>query len=210
MNRKIFMGGGIVLIAVIMSMNVHVRAFFRQYYDKFFSSGKARTQTVAAPRETLASMKPAEVPAPSSPKTKTKKPDLQVVDVSPEPAPEPTAQPVRATEKTEKIEETEKDFSPFNYGAEELGGYTPLRGQRTLTDISIKAILRLEGQEPVAVLELRNTKKTFLVRKGDVVRLHDVKDANSIAEVYLQVVNIGKYEVEIIQQQRPDKVIIVR
>ncbi|MBN2641499.1 MAG: hypothetical protein JXR78_07595 [Victivallales bacterium] len=207
MNRKIFVGGGIVLIAVIMSMNVHVRAFFRQYYDKFFSSGKAQMRTVVTPKETLASTKPVEVPAPSSPKTKTAKPDLQVVDVSPEPAQKPTAQPVKATEKTEKAEE---DFSPFNYGAEELGGYTPLRGQRTLTDISIKAILRLNGQEPVAVLELRNTKKTFLVRKGDVVRLHDVKDANSIAEVYLQVVNIGKYEVEIIQQQRPDKVIIVR
>jgi len=100
--------------------------------------------------------------------------------------------------------------NPFDYGADELGGYIPLKDQKLLTDIVIKGIITLKGEEPVAILELKKNKKSFFVRKGNVIRLQEAGGDNNISEVYLQVKSIKEHEVEIVQQQRPDKVIIIR
>lgn len=100
--------------------------------------------------------------------------------------------------------------SPFDYGADELGGYIPVKGQKVLPDVSIKGILTLQNGESVAALCLKDKKRSFYVRKGNVIRLQDKKSDNNISEIYLQVREIKDNEVEIIQQQRPDKVIIIR
>jgi hypothetical protein len=100
--------------------------------------------------------------------------------------------------------------NPFDYGADELGGYIPIKGQHMLPDVSIKGILTLEGGESVAALRLKDKKRSFYVRKGNVIRLQNKKTNKNISEIYLQVREIKDNEVEIVQQQRPDKVIIIR
>lgn len=100
--------------------------------------------------------------------------------------------------------------SPFDYGADELGGYIPIKGQHMIPDVSIKGILTLENGESVAALQLKNKKRSFYVRKGNVIRIQDKKENKKLSEIYLQVREIKENEVEIIQQQRPDKVIIIR
>ncbi|QSH41215.1 hypothetical protein P0136_09200 [Lentisphaerota bacterium ZTH] len=100
--------------------------------------------------------------------------------------------------------------SPFDYGASELNQYETIKDQKLLTEISIKGIISVKGREPVAILELQKNKKAFFVRKGNVVRLQERARDNNVTEIYLQIKNIKEHEVEIVQQQRPDKVIIVR
>ncbi|MDD5727463.1 MAG: hypothetical protein PHV59_02765 [Victivallales bacterium] len=100
--------------------------------------------------------------------------------------------------------------SPFDYGAEELGGYFPLKGDHTLPDVSIKGILTLADGEAVAALRLKDKKRSFYVREGNVIRFHEENANKKTSEVYLQVRKIKNNEVEIIQQQRPDKIIIIR
>jgi hypothetical protein len=100
--------------------------------------------------------------------------------------------------------------SPFDYGAEELGGYFPLNGEHIIPDVSIKGILTLNDGEAVAALSLKNSKRSFYVREGNVIRLQEEKSNKKVSEIYLQVRKIKNNEVEIIQQQRPDKIIIIR
>lgn len=100
--------------------------------------------------------------------------------------------------------------NPFNYGADELGNYIPMKGQHIIPEIAIKGILTLENNESVAALKLKNQPRAFYVRKGNVIRLQSANGNKKTSEIYLQIRNIKNNEVEIIQQQRPDKVIIIR
>ena len=139
-----------------------------------------------------------------------KKKSVKVISTKNIPDDKKTASEEKPLKETssEKIEYSSN--SPFDYGAEELGGYFPVKGNHHLPDVSIKGILILVDGESVAALRLKNKKRSFYVREGNVIRFHEEKTNKKASEVYLQVRKIKNNEVEIIQQQRPDKIIIIR
>ncbi len=227
-KRKLLVLLGCILIIGFLAMNGRIRKSCIKTWNRVFGK-KTEKKITKVEKKTKFWKSQNDKKKPSRPPT-APKPKVIVLssDTQPTASPSPKktpAKPEKTKEKTPALHVAQKsksspnpvprkpedDTSPFNYGAEELGGYVPLKGQRLLTDIRIKGILELAGKEPVAVLELRNSNKTFYVKKDDVIRLNEGNGKNKgIAEVYLQVVSISKNEVEIIQQQRPDKVIIVR
>ena len=144
------------------------------------------------------------------------KPLKLVIEESPVPQNEKVAKTVipsktfQAPPAKKKKISTDGTGNPFNYGADELGGYIPIKGEHMLLNVSIKGIITLEDGESVAALKLQNKTRAFFVRKGNVIRLQEKNVNKKVSEIYLQVRNIKNNEVEIIQQQRPDKVIIIR
>ena len=100
---------------------------------------------------------------------------------------------------------------PFQYAHAGWESYMPAQNSQSASGVVVKGIIRLEGREPLAILHLSDSDKSFYVGKGDVIRVTQKSaGAGGMGETYLQVKDIRDHEVEIIQQERPDRVIIVR
>lgn len=116
--------------------------------------------------------------------------------------------------KTEKVSEEEKSLGvgdPFAYANSSSGDYTPMSGTKNVGAITVKGIIRIEGEAPKAILHLKDSDRVHYVSKDSVVRV-STKSAkgSSPAEAYIVVKDIRNDEVELIQLERPDKVIIIR
>jgi hypothetical protein len=196
-HRKLFILSGIILIVVILSFNTKLRTFIQNQWKNLKDIEKKHKV-----RESIEKLQTEKTkfatPAPA-------KPIKVIIESEKEPEKISSHKPSK-----QKVQLHEENGSPFNYGAEELGDYVPLTGQKMVADIAIKGIIAVKGEAPVAILELKNSKKSFFVRKGNVIRLQERGGNESISDVYLQIKEIKENEVEIVQQQRPDKVIIVR
>lgn len=100
---------------------------------------------------------------------------------------------------------------PFAYASSNSGDYTPLSGNKHVGNITVKGIIRMEGEEPKAILYLNDSDRVHYVSKNSVVRVSSKnKNNNSPTEAYIVVKDIRNDEVELIQLERPDKVIIIR
>lgn len=100
---------------------------------------------------------------------------------------------------------------PFSYSISGADDFSPLNSGVQVGQISIKGIIQYENQEPIALLQLNDTGRSYYVKKGNVIRIHTKsKSGNLVTEAYIVVRNIRDDEVELIQQERPDKVIFVR
>lgn len=100
---------------------------------------------------------------------------------------------------------------PFVYAATSSGDYTPLTGNKQVGTISVKGIIRMDGQEPKAILHLKDSDRVHYVSKNSVVRVSTkVKKGGTPTDAYIVVKDIRNDEVELIQLERPDKVIIIR
>ena len=121
---------------------------------------------------------------------------------------EPIAEPVTIANQ---LESRLGLGDPFQYSHAGWESYLPTQNNQAASGIIVKGIIRLKGQEPLAILHLSDSKKSFYVGKGDVIRIPPKSSGNiGMGETYLQVKDIRDHEVEIIQQERPDRVIIVR
>lgn len=100
---------------------------------------------------------------------------------------------------------------PFAYASSGSGDYTPLSGNKHVGTITVKGIIRMEGEEPKAILYVKDSDRVHYVSKNSVVRVSSKnKNGNSPTEAYIVVKDIRNDEVELIQLERPDKVIIIR
>lgn len=99
---------------------------------------------------------------------------------------------------------------PFRYSISGTDDYMPTAGNKSVSGIAVKGIVRLKGKESVALLQLADSGRSFYVRKGNVIHVTNPKSGASATETYLQVKEIRDDEVEVIQKERPDRVIIVR
>lgn len=135
-----------------------------------------------------------ETAKPEAAKPEATKPEVAV------PAPEPRREPLEELGAGD----------PFRYSVSGTDDYTPASNQRVVSGIVVKGIVRLSGQEPVALLLLSDLNRSFYVRKGSVIRASSPKNGSVATETYLQVKDIRDDEVEVIQKERPDRVIIVR
>lgn len=154
-------------------------------------------QKIAAP-----AVKPAEKPK------ETVKPVEKPVA---KPVEKPVAQPVAKAETKKPPAEDIGKGDPFHYAMAGTDDYLPTQNSKQVPRIIIRGIIRTEDREPLAVLQLSDTNENFYVRKGNVIRVNHPQKGNAgMNEVYLQVKSIRDDEVEIIQQERPDRVIIVR
>jgi hypothetical protein len=196
-HRKLFILSGIILIVVILSFNNKLRTFIQNQWQDL--------KDVEKKHKVRESIEKLQTEKPKFATLAPAKPIKLIIESEKEPE-KISRQPKPSKQK----ELHEENGSPFNYGAEELGDYVPLTGQKMVADIAIKGIIAVKGEAPVAILELKNSKKSFFVRKGNVIRLQERGGNESISDVYLQIKEIKENEVEIVQQQRPDKVIIVR
>ncbi len=145
-------------------------------------------------------------------------PQTAPTQTAPAPSPavqQPTPVPVQINlpqNKTAEVLRQELALGdPFVYSSGKEGEYTPLTNSKPVGLISVKGIIEVEGKPPIAILHLKDTERTYYVSKNDVIRI-STKASNSDAplEVYIVVKNIAKEEVELVQQERPDKVIIIR
>lgn len=140
---------------------------------------------------------PVKTAAPS--KTEVAKPETAKPEAA-VPVPEPRREPLEELGAGD----------PFRYSVSGTDDYTPASNQRVVSGIVVKGIVRLSGQEPVALLLLSDLNRSFYVRKGSVIRASNPKNGSAATETYLQVKDIRDDEVEVIQKERPDRVIIVR
>jgi hypothetical protein len=102
---------------------------------------------------------------------------------------------------------------PFSYAAQNADENYPMSGgEKKLGSISVKGIVRLKGTAPVAILHLKDTGRNYYVSRGDVIRITENggKSAAPLTEAYVVIKDVRDEEVELVQQERPDKVIIVR
>lgn len=116
--------------------------------------------------------------------------------------------------KTEKVSAEEKALGigdPFAYANSTSGDYTPMSGSKNVGSITVRGIIRMEGEEPKAILHLKDSDRVHYVSKNSVVRISTkAQKGTSPAEAYIVVKDIRNDEVELIQLERPDKVIIIR
>ena len=100
---------------------------------------------------------------------------------------------------------------PFVYAGTGNGEFSPFSGNRHVGFIAVRGIIHIEGEEPKAILHLKESDRVHYVSKGSVVRVNS-RDGKSTspAEAYIVVKDIRDDEVELIQLERPDKVIIIR
>jgi hypothetical protein len=219
-STKIFIGGlssfiflsSIIYVSCCLIFPEELRAFYTRFYireEKAIKAEKRSKEIKEAIKENIKEQK-------TIPKPLIEKKPLKLV-IKEEVTPEKDISKESAGKENKTIAVTKKipkkddgSGNPFDYGADELGGYIPIKGNHMLPDVSIKGILTLEDGESVAALRLKDKKRSFYVRKGNVIRIQDKKENKSMSEIYLQVREIKNNEVEIIQQQRPDKVIIIR
>ena len=69
----------------------------------------------------------------------------------------------------------------------------------------------MSGDEPIAILYSQESNRSYYIKKSDVIRVSSKASNGSLStEVYLVVKDVRDNEVELIQQERPDKVIIIR
>ena len=69
----------------------------------------------------------------------------------------------------------------------------------------------MSGDEPIAILYSQESNRSYYIKKSDVIRVSSKASSGSLCtEVYLVVKDVRDNEVELIQQERPDKVIIIR
>ena len=100
---------------------------------------------------------------------------------------------------------------PFDYGAPGLDDYNRVGGRKPLNGVTVKGIIKVGADAPVAILQIEGNDRVVQVRKGNVIRVQGGKNNDgSIGEVYLKVQDIRDDEVEITRQERPDQVIIIR
>ena len=219
-SARIFIGGlssfiflsSIIYASCCLIFPEELRAFYTRFYireKKAVKVEKRNKEIKEAIKESIKEQK--TIPQPVI----EKKPLKLVIkeEVDPEKAISKESVGEKNKIVTAKKKNPQKDDgsgNPFDYGADELGGYIPIKGDHVLPDVSIKGILTLGNGESVAALRLKDKKRSFYVRKGNVIRIQDKKENKKMSEVYLQVREIKGNEVEIIQQQRPDKVIIIR
>lgn len=185
--KVIFSITGIIIIAVLLALRFDV---FKKLQQKL----QQKTQQTEQPQPQPA---PAAPPAPKS-----------------TPAVRKTAVPASTFSKEEHIKILREEMAlgdPFSYTTGRDGEYTPLTNSKQVGLISVKGIIEVEGKKPIAILHLKDTERNYYVSKGDVIRI-TTKASNSDApvEVYIVIKNIGNEEVELVQQERPDKVIIIR
>lgn len=160
-------------------------------------------QKIAAP-----AAKPAEKPKSAEKPKEIVKPVEKPVA---KPVEKPVEKPIAKTEAKKPSAEDIGKGDPFHYAMAGTDDYLPTQNNKSVPRIIIRGIIRTEGREPLAVLQLSDTNENFYVRKGNVIRVnHPQKGSTGMNEVYLQVKSIRDDEVEIIQQERPDRVIIVR
>ncbi len=100
---------------------------------------------------------------------------------------------------------------PFSYSAIDADDFSPFGGNRQVGEISIKGIIHIQGEDPVTIVQLNDTGRSYYVKTGNVIRINTPsKTGNLVNEAYIIVKDVRDDEVELIQQERPDKVIIVR
>lgn len=100
---------------------------------------------------------------------------------------------------------------PFSYASSTTGDYTPLSGNRSVGSITVKGIICMAGEEPKAILHLKESDRVHYVTRNSVVRVSTGKKKGTTpSEAYIVVKEIRDDEVELIQLERPDRVIIVR
>lgn len=101
---------------------------------------------------------------------------------------------------------------PFSYASSSAtGDYTPLSGNRSVGSITVKGIICMAGEEPKAILHLKESDRVHYVTRNSVVRVSTGKKKGTTpSEAYIVVKEIRDDEVELIQLERPDRVIIVR
>lgn len=119
----------------------------------------------------------------------------------------PSPKPAEPTRK-----ETEPGAGdPFSYAGSSSGDYTPLSGHRSVGIITVKGIICMAGEEPRAILHLKDSGRVHYVSKNSVVRVSaGERKTTGPSEAYIVVKEIRNDEVELIQLERPDKVIIIR
>lgn len=101
---------------------------------------------------------------------------------------------------------------PFNYANGDFGNYVPVDNTPLTIEVLVKAIVIPNDGKAIAIIEIPEQNKIYRVKKGDAIRLKTKPQNNKpvTTETYLQIKEIREAEVEIIQQQRPDQVIIIR
>ena len=90
--------------------------------------------------------------------------------------------------------------------------FVEIHGERHIFQPVIVGFVRLKGTAPVAILHLKDTGRNYYVSRGDVIRITENggKSAAPLTEAYVVIKDVRDEEVELVQQERPDKVIIVR
>lgn len=100
---------------------------------------------------------------------------------------------------------------PFSYATACTGDFSPLSGNKHVGTISVKGIIHIESEEPKAILHIKDTDRVHYVSKNSVVRVSTIgKKGATPSEAYIVVQDIRNDEVELIQMERPDKIIIIR
>lgn len=100
---------------------------------------------------------------------------------------------------------------PFSYASGHDEDFGQSIRNISLGEIEIKGIIRLEKDTPIAILHVKNEDRLYYVKKGSVIRIHRPSKTNTYnSESYIAVKNIRDDEVELILQDRPDRLIIVR
>ncbi len=195
LRKAIFVFGGGSLIIIILAFKFGVFGMIKDAFSK--DDEPVEMIDVSIPKEPAPAPAVAPAPAPA---------------VAPAPvvtAPAVIAEEVKSAEPQEIHELGEGN--PFNYGSAGGNGYSPMMGSQQVGQIVIKGIISIKGKNPIAILHLNDTDKVYYVSKGDVIRINTQSQTGTlVTESYIVVQDIRADEVELIQQERPDKVIILR
>lgn len=197
-RKTIFAAGGSVIILLLLGLRLG-------WFGKF---GKESPRSETAP----SAVRPAKKTPEPAAKAVKRPPESAKNLPAPAAAPKPAAVPKPAPQKTTKVSEEDPGLGdPFVYANTATGDYSPLSGNRPVGVITVKGIIAMKGEEPRAILHLKDSDRVHYVTKNSVVRISAKgKKGAGPAEAYIVVKEIRNDEVELIQLERPDKVIIIR
>ncbi len=126
-------------------------------------------------------------------------------------APKTELSKITVNEVSEKPEFTLGRGDPFTYGSSQQDDFSQSTRSVNLGDIAIKGIIRIENDSSIAILCVNGEDRHYYVKKGSVIRVQRTSKGAAISgESYISVKDVRDDEVELVLQERPDRVIIVR
>lgn len=205
LRKALFVFGGGGIIVIILAYRFGLLTKLVDYIKQEETTIQTEvTQKTTVKKSTTVETPKVETPVVEEPKA-TVEPTKARIDVVVE---------EKVEEKTEVVPPSVAAIGsgdPFNYSANSAGDFTSMTGGKKVNNISIKGIIQMEGKDPIAILHIEDKDETHYVSKGDVIRINtESKNSALITESYIVVKDVRQNEVELIQQERPDKVIIIR
>ncbi len=215
-RKTLFLIGGPLLIILILGYRFNWFSSVHKVFKEAIAEEKAIKQIVKSSNKKTSNTKPVKMPPGVITTDDPADPIVPepVSNAVPAPAvsnPAPAAKAISKSKDKSAKHEKLGIGDPFNYSVSGIGEFSPGSGGKPVGIITVKGIIRLKGQEPMAILHIKDSERSYYVKRGNVIRINaQAKTGNLIKEAYIIVKEVRDDEVEVVQQERPDKVIIIR